>query len=138
MLSAAIFFSLQCSALSLLHMLSLFGCWESKMIYNDIQLNRMDEDRIFSLNLTLRTLVNIYESSEDYHIKNITRLINQYSLESLIKKQLPSNTEVFIYGVNVDKIHEVNKIEKVSNISLIMQYRITLKVETVVNYGGLR
>ena len=108
------------------------------MIYNDIQLNRMDEDRIFSLNLTLRTLVNIYESSEDYHIKNITRLINQYSLESLIKKQLPSNTEVFIYGVNVDKIHEVNKIEKVSNISLIMQYRITLKVETVVNYGGLR
>ena len=108
------------------------------MIYNDIQLNRMDEDRTFSLNLTLKTKVNIYESSEDYHIKNITRSINQYSLESLIKKQLPSKPEVFIYRVNVEKIHEVKKIEKISNISLIMQYRITLKVETVVNYGGLR
>jgi len=103
-----------------------------------IKLNRMDEDRTFSLNMTFRTKVNIYELSEDYHIKHITRSMIGLSLESLIKEQLPFKPEVFIYCVKVDKIHEVNKVEKLGNITLLMEYRTTLKVETVINYGGVR
>lgn len=97
------------------------------------QLNRMDEDRTFSLNITFRMKINHYEDLN----QQILQVIDDHSIECLIKKAFQGNHEVFVYHKKISDIHEQKQLERLGQYQM-MEYRITLKVETVINYGGIK
>jgi len=99
-----------------------------------LQLNRMDEDRTFSLNITFKMKINNFMDRDE----QIIRVIDDHSIESLIRKQLPSKPQVFLYRKKIGQIHEQKILERQYGRYQMMEYRITLKVETVINYGGVR
>ena len=112
-------------------MLSYAMRWGCKMI----QLNRIDEDRTFSLNITFKMKINTFEDRNE----QIIRVIDDHSIECLIRKGLQGNDfGVFVYSKKISKIHEQKPLERLYGRYQMMEYRITLKVETVINYGGVR
>jgi len=102
-----------------------------------IQLNRMDEDRTFSLNLTFTMKQNMFEESIPPSKEKLLRYFDAQTIQSLIRKGLKRNDiRVFTYNAEVSDIHEYNRLERQMGAYQMMEYRITLKVETVINYGG--
>ena len=104
-----------------------------------IQLNRMDEDRTFSLNITFRMKRNINEEHVPQSKAKLLSAFDIPTIKSLIKKVLKRNDmQVFIYSAKVLTIHEYKILERVNHRYQMIEYRITLKAETVINYGGVR
>lgn len=96
-----------------------------------IQLNRMDEDRTFSVNITFKMKINNFMDRNE----QIIRVIDDASIESLIRKQLSSNPQVFVYSKKIEEIHDQKILERQYGRYQMMEYRITLKVKTVINWG---
>jgi len=94
----------------------------------------MDEDRTFSLNITFKMKINNFMDRDE----QIFRVIDDHSIESLIRKQLQSNPQVFVYSKKISGVNEQKILERQYGRYQMMEYRITLKVETVINYGGVR
>ena len=102
-----------------------------------IKLNRIDEDRTFSLNLTFTMKQNMFEESIPPSNEKLLRYFDAQTIQSLIRKGLKRNDiRVFTYSAEVSDIHEYNRLERQKGAYQMMEYRITLKVETVINYGG--
>tara|TARA_B100000900_G_scaffold415816_1_gene447328 strand:- start:1554 stop:1856 length:303 start_codon:yes stop_codon:yes gene_type:complete len=99
-----------------------------------IMLARMDEDRTFSLNIFFKMKINNFMDRNE----QIIRVLDDHSIESLIKKQLPSKPQVFVLRKKIAEIHEQKILGGLYGRLQIMQFRITLKVETVVNYGDFK
>ena len=91
----------------------------------------MDEDRTFSLNITFRMKINNFMDRN----KQILQVIDDNLLESLIKKQFPSKPQVFIYSTKILEIHEQKILERQIGRYQMVEFRITLKVKTVITYG---
>jgi len=104
-----------------------------------IQINSMLEDRTFSLNLTFTIKQNLFEDSIPLSNEKLLHYIDAPTIQSLIRKGLKRNDiRVFTYSAEVMDIHEYNRLERKKGAYQMMEYRITLKVETVINYGGIR
>ena len=101
-----------------------------------IQRNRMDEDRTFSLNVTLQVKKNRLEVILPQHHENLILLtLSDQSIESLIKKGLQrSDLRVFVFDKELIEIHQMKPIERPRGAYQMMEYRITLKVRTTINY----
>jgi hypothetical protein len=102
-----------------------------------IKLNRMDEDRTFSLNVTLQVKKNRLEVIlPQHHEKLILLTLCDRSIESLIKKGLQrSDLRVFVFDKEVVEIHQMKPVERPRGAYQLMEYRVTLKVQTVINHG---
>lgn len=99
-----------------------------------IQLNRIEEDRTFSLNITLRINRNIHEDSNPPG-KKLIEALDAHSIQSLIRRALKRNDiEVFTYYAKIMEIHESKKLERPRGAYQMMEYRITLEARTTINY----
>jgi len=80
---------------------------------------------------------NMFEESIPPSKEKLLRYFDAQTIQSLIRKGLKRNDiRVFTYNAEVSDIHEYNRLERQMGAYQMMEYRITLKVETVINYGG--
>lgn len=78
----------------------------------------------------------MFEDSIPPSNEKLLHYFDAQTIQSIIRKGLQRNDiRVFTYSAEILKIHEYNRLEKQRGAYQMMEYRITLKVETVINYG---